>query len=326
MLRRNNFRQNKDKIVCFVCGSHSHFARNCGKRFQRLESKENIPPRHENSVNTAHSHTPINQGSFTSSLKYVDLFIDGIQMLTLVHPGCEILTLNRNNVSARKQKISRVTLSSCFNENKIADLVHFAVSVSPDSEIQWIKGAVVDGLACDAIIPEKFYRNLIELPSSVKVSYGNGNFNSCVEGVSSGNKTSVEGENNNHQPLCKRDLNYSSVLENDPNETYLNFLVNMELSEDENNIDLFHLTDSALKEKLRKLINNYKPNKTETTNLKMLIILTDDIPVCQRSRRLSFFEKCEVEKQINEWLGREIIRESCSDYCSSIVLCKKKEW
>lgn len=56
----------------------------------------------------------------------------------------------------------------------------------------------------------------------------------------------------------------------------------------------------------------------------MSIILTDDIPVCQRSRRLSFTEKQEVEKQIDEWLEKKIIRESCSDYCSPIVLCRKK--
>ncbi|GFX00076.1 transposon Tf2-9 polyprotein [Trichonephila clavipes] len=59
----------------------------------------------------------------------------------------------------------------------------------------------------------------------------------------------------------------------------------------------------------------------------MSIILNDDIPVCvcQRARRLSCSEKLQVNDQIDDWLQKGIIRESCSDYCSPIVLCKKKD-
>ncbi|GFW70226.1 phosphatase and actin regulator 2 [Trichonephila clavipes] len=55
----------------------------------------------------------------------------------------------------------------------------------------------------------------------------------------------------------------------------------------------------------------------------MCIILKDDIPVCQRARRLSCSEKLQVNDQIDDWLQQGIIREICSDYCSPIVLCKK---
>ncbi|GFV21929.1 retrovirus-related Pol polyprotein from transposon 17.6 [Trichonephila clavipes] len=55
----------------------------------------------------------------------------------------------------------------------------------------------------------------------------------------------------------------------------------------------------------------------------MSIILKDYIPVCQRARRLSCFEKLQVNDQIDDWLQQGIIRESCSDYCSPIVLYKK---
>ncbi|GFT16772.1 retrovirus-related Pol polyprotein from transposon 17.6 [Trichonephila clavipes] len=57
----------------------------------------------------------------------------------------------------------------------------------------------------------------------------------------------------------------------------------------------------------------------------MCIILKDDISVCQRARRLSCSEKLQVNDQIDDWLQQGIIRESCSDYCSPIVLCKKKD-
>ncbi|GFX63753.1 hypothetical protein TNCV_215531 [Trichonephila clavipes] len=55
----------------------------------------------------------------------------------------------------------------------------------------------------------------------------------------------------------------------------------------------------------------------------MCIKLKNDIPVCQRARRLSCSEKLQVNDQIDDWLRQGIIKESVFDYCSSIVLCKK---
>ncbi|GFW63585.1 hypothetical protein TNCV_4328731 [Trichonephila clavipes] len=55
----------------------------------------------------------------------------------------------------------------------------------------------------------------------------------------------------------------------------------------------------------------------------MCIKLKNDIPVCQRARRLSCSEKLQVNHQIDDWLRQGIIKESVFDYCSPIVLCKK---
>ncbi|GFX85659.1 hypothetical protein TNCV_2470611 [Trichonephila clavipes] len=55
----------------------------------------------------------------------------------------------------------------------------------------------------------------------------------------------------------------------------------------------------------------------------MCIKLKNDIPVCQRARRLSCSEKLQVNNQIDDWLRQGIIKESVFDYCSDIVLCKK---
>ena len=102
------------------------------------------------------------------------------------------------------------------------------------------------------------------------------------------------------------------------------FFINVLGAVENSECDLSHLTDIELKNKLITLIESYKPNKTESTDLKMTIILSDDIPVCGRARRLALPEKREVEKQISEWLEKGIIRESCSNYCAPIVVCKKK--
>ncbi|GBM88303.1 Retrovirus-related Pol polyprotein from transposon 412 [Araneus ventricosus] len=88
--------------------------------------------------------------------------------------------------------------------------------------------------------------------------------------------------------------------------------------------DLSHVSDSNITNELSSLITSYKPNKTKDTELKMNIVLQDQIPVCQRARRLSYPEKRKVNEQITDWLNQGIIRDSCSDYCSPLVLCKNK--
>ncbi|GFT16315.1 retrovirus-related Pol polyprotein from transposon 17.6 [Trichonephila clavipes] len=89
--------------------------------------------------------------------------------------------------------------------------------------------------------------------------------------------------------------------------------------------DLSHVKNFNIRNDLSSLIKNYKPNKIKSPKLKMSIILKDDIPVCQRARRLSCSEKLQVNDQIDDWLQQGIIRESCSDHCSPIVLYKKRK-
>ncbi|GFV61585.1 retrovirus-related Pol polyprotein from transposon 17.6 [Trichonephila clavipes] len=66
--------------------------------------------------------------------------------------------------------------------------------------------------------------------------------------------------------------------------------------------DLSHVKNFNTRNHLSSLIKNYKPNKIKSTKLKMNIILKDDIPVCQRARRLSCSEKLQVNDQIDDWL------------------------
>ncbi|GBN97647.1 Retrovirus-related Pol polyprotein from transposon 412 [Araneus ventricosus] len=90
-------------------------------------------------------------------------------------------------------------------------------------------------------------------------------------------------------------------------------------------VELNHIIDLKVKKELKKLIENYKPEKIATTDVTMRIILKDNEPVCQSPRRLAFTEREEVNKQIEEWLKEGIIRPSSSEYASLIVLVKKKD-
>ncbi|GFW83356.1 retrovirus-related Pol polyprotein from transposon 412 [Trichonephila clavipes] len=90
-------------------------------------------------------------------------------------------------------------------------------------------------------------------------------------------------------------------------------------------LDLRHVENRQIKKELEKLTQDYKPEKTASTNVTMRIILKDEEPVCQPPRRLAFTERQEVNKQIEEWLNEGIIRPSSSEYASPIVMVKKKD-
>ncbi|GFU35316.1 retrovirus-related Pol polyprotein from transposon 17.6 [Trichonephila clavipes] len=90
-------------------------------------------------------------------------------------------------------------------------------------------------------------------------------------------------------------------------------------------IDLRHVENRQIKKELEKLIQDYKPEKTASTDVTMRIFLKDEEPVCQHPRRLAFPERQEVNKQIEEWLNEGIIRPSSSEYASPIVMVKKKD-
>ncbi|GFY20587.1 RVP domain-containing protein [Trichonephila clavipes] len=91
-------------------------------------------------------------------------------------------------------------------------------------------------------------------------------------------------------------------------------------------LDLRHVENRQIKKELEKLIQDYKPEKTASTDITMRIILKDEEPVCQHPRRLAFTERQEVNKQIEEWLNEGIIRPSSAEYASPIVMVKKERW
>ncbi|GFX00525.1 retrovirus-related Pol polyprotein from transposon 17.6 [Trichonephila clavipes] len=90
-------------------------------------------------------------------------------------------------------------------------------------------------------------------------------------------------------------------------------------------LDLRHVENRQIKKELEKLIQDYKPEKTASTDVTMRITLKDEEPVCQHPGRLAFTERQEVNKQIEEWLNEGIIRPSSAEYASPIVMVKKKD-
>ncbi|XP_072397163.1 uncharacterized protein [Diabrotica undecimpunctata] len=106
-----------------------------------------------------------------------------------------------------------------------------------------------------------------------------------------------------------------------------NFIMHIMLDEKdkENEVKVAHIKDEKHREIVRLLMESYEPKKTKTTEIEMEIVLKSEEPIYERPRRLSVSEKEEVDSQINEWLNEGIIKPSCSDFASPIVLVKKKD-
>ncbi|XP_050546080.1 uncharacterized protein LOC126908211 [Daktulosphaira vitifoliae] len=82
---------------------------------------------------------------------------------------------------------------------------------------------------------------------------------------------------------------------------------------------------STYTEEINNIVKDYEPNKVKHAPIETVILLMDEKPVYQGPWCLSPAETCEVDKQIEEWLQEDIIRPSCSDYASPIVLVRKKD-
>lgn len=76
---------------------------------------------------------------------------------------------------------------------------------------------------------------------------------------------------------------------------------------------------------VRCLVESYKPEEIDTSPISMKIILSDEIPIFQRPRRISYEDQRMVERQVKEWLRDGIIQISSSEYASPIVLVPKKD-
>ncbi|GFS80419.1 retrovirus-related Pol polyprotein from transposon gypsy [Trichonephila clavipes] len=61
-------------------------------------------------------------------------------------------------------------------------------------------------------------------------------------------------------------------------------------------LDLPHISNSKIRNDVEQLVSSYKPKKIYDTDLKMTILLSDNIPVSQRSRRLPFVEQKNCRK------------------------------
>ncbi|GFS61559.1 transposon Tf2-6 polyprotein [Trichonephila clavipes] len=286
-----------DKTVsCYICGG-SHFARNCTKKTMNSEKRNTDTGHAVNQIGTSIS----NQNNFLfNELQYVDVIVDDTPLRATLDSGANSVIINSKYVSEGKRIHSQIVLTSCFGEKRSANVSEFTISLKGGEKKKIL--AAVCRIEAAILLPSKVFEFLKSKSEEA------GSTNASCKPVCLQNET--EGED---------DVELTGGVANLGKITDVSNLFLLKV------LETFDECLYGIRNKVQTLIENYSPDKTETTALKMKIILSDEKPIAQRSRRLSLPEKREVENKIDEWLEQGIIRESCSNFSSPVVVCKKKD-
>lgn len=101
-------------------------------------------------------------------------------------------------------------------------------------------------------------------------------------------------------------------------------LITLDEVEEIPELELDHVQDRSFAKAVKKIVKDYRPNPRKVTQIQTKIILKDETPISHPPRRLSTYEKGEVEKHVEEWIRDGIVRPSNSEFSSPVVLTKKK--
>ncbi|GFX17377.1 hypothetical protein TNCV_1493911 [Trichonephila clavipes] len=244
-------RENKN---CFICGDSSHCARDCEKRFKPKESNDHIHNRIN--VNTLKIESEKQNSDECANLQYVNIFVENQPVTALIDSGCQIPVLNSSLIRVQTPSEEIITLSSCFGEQRMVEVKPINLSLNQHSLGISVRTAISPTLTEEFIIHPSVYSEIEKLghaKSDVLLRESESSL-SADYGVSFPN------------------VSVSNVIEN-------------------SSYDLPYVKNFNTRNDLSSLIKDYKCNKIKSTKLKMNIKLKNDIPVCQRARRLSCSEK-----------------------------------
>ncbi|GFV05454.1 transposon Tf2-6 polyprotein [Trichonephila clavipes] len=244
---QNRERENKN---CFICGDSSHCARDCEKRFKPKESNDHIHNRIN--VNTLKVESEKQNSDEFANLQYVNIFVENQPVTVLIDSGCQIPVLNSLLIRVHKPSEEIITLSSCFGEQRMVEVKPINISLNQHSSGLSVRTAISPTLTEEFIIHPSVYAEIKKL----------GHAKSDVLLSESGSSLSVD------SGVSFPNVSFSNVIEN-------------------SSYDLSHVKNFNTRNDLSSLIKDYKCNKIKSTKLKRCIKLKNDIPVCQRTRRLS---------------------------------------
>ncbi|GFU13488.1 integrase catalytic domain-containing protein [Trichonephila clavipes] len=148
-------RENKN---CFICGDSSHCARDCGKRFKPKESNDHIHNRIN--VNTLKVESEKQNSDEFANLQYVNIFVENQPVTALIDSGCQIPVLNSSLIRVNKPSEERITLSSCFGEQRMVEVKPINLSLNQHSPGISVRTAISPTLTEEFIIHPSVYSEI----------------------------------------------------------------------------------------------------------------------------------------------------------------------
>ncbi|GFV89463.1 transposon Tf2-6 polyprotein [Trichonephila clavipes] len=218
-------RQNKN---CYICGDSSHYARDCEKRFKPKESHIH----NRKNANSLKVKSEKQKSDEFAQLQYVNIFVENQPVTALIDSGCQIPVLNSSLIRVNKPSEEIITLSSCFDEQRMVEVAAINISLTQHSPSLSVRTAISPTLTEEFIIHPSVYTEIKKLSHA---------------------KSDVLLNESESSLGAFSFYNFANVIEN-------------------SSYDLSHVKNFNTRNDLSSLIKNYKSNKIKSTELKMGII------------------------------------------------------
>ncbi|GFU34019.1 transposon Tf2-6 polyprotein [Trichonephila clavipes] len=232
-------RENKN---CFICGDSSHYARDCEERFKPKESHIH----NRINVNTLKVESEKQNSDEFANLQYVSIFVENQPVTALIDSGCQIPVLNSSLIRVQTPSEEKITLSSCFGEQRMVEVKPINISLNQLSSGLSVRTAISPTLTEEFIIHPSVYAEIKKL----------GHAKSDVLLSESGSFLGVHFNSN---------VSVSNVIKN-------------------SSYDLPHVKNFNTRNYSSYLIKDYKCNKIKSTKLKLSIVREkcSDIVLCKK--------------------------------------------
>lgn len=286
---------------CFICGATDHVKVNCPNvkcfKCQMIGHKSTNCPRDVQVVKPS-----VNEVKFTKLTKEVK--IAGKTVIAMVDSGASVSLMR---LTTYVQLGLNTDLAQSFGHvegigaNKVPVIGEFKAEIEIDGDV------FVDKVL---VLNDKSMNNDMIIGLTVT--------DQAVLTIDSLRNTVFFVKHAENEVLAEVNLDDSVLLETTETSHLLEI---MEISVDENEcMDV----PFGYEERVKSIVDAYKPAENGKTPIETKTVLSSEMPIFQRPRRLAPMEKLVVSKQIEEWLRDGVIRESYSEFASPVVVVKKK--